>query len=135
MKKLLLFIIVILVAGWALQTYSSFKAVDYAKYYWQKIDWAKIKSSFNSQVAADPEKQLNIFIRDGKFIPNLSAANLGIKVTWFNEDTKAHTVTGDGWGSDEIAPGQAYSKVFDVAGDYNYHCALHPSVMGEILIK
>ncbi len=142
MKKIILYLIVIIVAAWVLQTYTSFKALDLAKAYWQKIDsqylrnidWSKVTNFFGKSTP-DPEKQLNIFIRDGKFLPSLSAAKAGIKITWFNEDSKTHTVTGEGWGSAEIAAGKAWSKTFDVAGGYQYHCSLHPSMTGEIIVK
>jgi len=143
MKKLIILIIIIAVGGWALQNYTSFKALDLAGAYWQKInsqylqniDWSKITTFFGAKSTPDPEKQLNIFIRDSQFIPNLNPVKIGVKVTWFNEDSKAHTVTGDSWGSGEIAPAKAYSKTFDVAGDYKYHCSLHPSMTGEIIVN
>jgi len=135
MKKILLLVIAIALIAWGLQNFSDFKAIDYAKNAWQKIDWSKITALFNSKSAPDPEKQLNIFIRDDKFIPNLNAVRSGIKVTWINEDDKNHTVTGASWGSAEIMPGKAWSKTFDVAGDYTYHCSLHPSETGEIIVK
>ncbi len=135
MKKIIFFIIIVLLAGWVLQNYTSFKALDYAKTYWRSVDWSKLNIFSNEKTMPDPEKQLNIFIRDSKFIPNLNAVKIGIKVTWFNEDDKNHTVTGEGWGSGEIAPGKAWSKTFDTAGDYKYHCSLHPSMTGEIIVK
>ena len=136
MKKLIIFIIIIIAAAWGLQNYTNFKAIDYVKTYWQNIDLSKINVLLNSpKETPDPEKQLNVFIRDSKFIPNLNAVKVGIKVTWFNEDTKTHTVTGEDWGSGEIAPGKAYSKTFDAAGEYQYHCSIHPSMTGEIIAK
>ena len=135
MKKAVIFVVIILIAGWYLQNYTNFKAFDLAKDYWQKIDWEKLNVFSGDKTTADPEKQLNIFIRDGKFVPSLNAANVGIKITWFNEDSKAHSVSGEGWGSGEIAPGKAWSRTFDVAGDYKYKCSLYPSMTGEIIIK
>lgn len=142
MKKFIVLIAAIVIIAWALQNYTDFKALDLAKTYWQeinkqylqKIDWSKLTSFFGVKTP-DPEKQLNIFIRDGQFVPNLNAVKTGIKVTWFNEDSKAHTVTGESWGSGEIGAGKAWSKTFDAAGDYKYHCALHPSMTGEIMVK
>ncbi len=142
MKKIIILIVVIVVAAWGLQNYTSFKALDLAKTYWQKIDsqylqnidWSKI-NIFSGEKTPDPEKQLNIFIRDDKFIPNLNAVKTGVKVTWYNEDNKTHTVTGASWGSEEIGVGKAWSKTFDTAGDYQYHCSLHPSMTGEIIVK
>ena len=135
MKKLIISIIIVIIAAWGLQNYTGFKAIDLAKGYWQKVDLSKIGIFLKDKKTPDPEKQLNIFIRDGIFVPNLNAARTGIKVIWMNEDSKTHTVTGEGWGSGEIAPGKAYSKTFDAAGDYKYHCSIHPSMTGEIIVK
>ncbi len=139
MKKLIIFVLIILIAGWYMQNYTSFKAFDYAKYYWQKIDWSFLKNikipGLGGTPTPDPEKQLNVFIRDGKFLPNSNAVQTGIKVTWFNEDNKVHTVTGENWGSGELKPGQAYSRVFDIAGEYKYHCSVHPSMTGKLTVK
>jgi len=135
MKKLIVLIIIVLAGGWALQNYTGFKAMDYAKDFWQKVDWSKINIFSNNKTATDASKQLNIFIKDGKFTPNFNAVEMGIKATWFNEDAKSHTITGDGWGSGEIVPGKAYSKIFNEAGDYKYHCSNHPSMTGEIIVK
>lgn len=128
MKKAIFYLIIIILVVWGLQNYSSFKPLDLAKTYWDRTNWSK-------EQTPDPEKQLNIFIRDSKFIPNLNSVQAGAKVTWFNEDNKNHTVTGESWGSEEIAPGKAWSKTFDVTGDYKYHCLLHPSMTGEIIVR
>lgn len=138
MKKFIFLLLIILIAGWYAQNFTSFKAFDYVKYYWQKIDWSFLKDimpDLGGTPVPNPEKQLNIFIRDGKFLPNSNAAKIGIKVTWFNEDDKNHTVTGENWGSGELQPGQAYSRVFDIAGKYKYHCSIHPSMTGELLVE
>jgi plastocyanin len=81
------------------------------------------------------EKQLNIFIRDQKFLPNASGIKTDTKVSWFNEDNKIHNVTGDGWSSDDLVSGQSYTRVFDAAGDYKYHCSIHPEMTGEIIVR
>lgn len=134
MKKIVVYVLVVLLAAWALQTYTGFKAFDYAGDYWQKIDWSKI-NIFSGDKVPDASKQLNIFIKEGKFVPNYNAAAAGIKVTWFNQDNKDHTITGENWGSAQIAPGKAYSKTFDTAGDYKYHCSIQPGMTGEIIVK
>ncbi len=141
MKKLIVLVLIILVIGWYAQNYTSFKAFDYAKYYWQKINWGFLKNiklqNFNSNGTPTPdaEKQLNIFIRDNQFLPNKNGVRVGTKVTWYNEDNKIHTVTGENWGSGELKIGQPYSRVFDVPGTYKYHCSIHPSMTGEIIVQ
>ncbi len=152
MKKIIIFILLILVALWALQNFTGFKAIDrlqklinslnqpYLKFLDNFLNWMKgiktPKISFSaSQVTPDPDRVLNIFIRDGKFVPNKNEVLKVAKVTWYNEDSQNHSVSGDNWGSVELKPGETFSKVFEVPGIYQYKCSLHPSETGEIIVR
>lgn len=150
MKNLIVFIIVIVVLAFAAQKYTDFKAVDLGKEYLTRIEqrlssggWEKVKNWFQGFIkekvktyqGPPAEKNLNIFIRDGKFLPNKSAVLKDTKVTWYNEDIKSHTVTGEGWGSPEMAPAATFSKTFSISGTYEYHCSLYPSMTGEIIVQ
>jgi YVTN family beta-propeller protein len=68
--------------------------------------------------------------------PDLIRAKVGQAVTWTNLDSVPHSVTSDdgGWDSGPIAMGQSFTKVFDRAGSYAYHCAIHPSMTGSVLV-
>lgn len=123
-------IIIAVVAALVLQQFTNIKPIDALKNLFQS-------QSLNTQKQAFPsaEKQLNIFIRDKKFLPNYSAIQKGTKVTWYNEDSLTHTVTGDSWDSGQILPSQTFSKVFDQPGDYKYHCSIHPGMTGEIIVQ
>ena len=59
----------------------------------------------------------------------------GASVKWTNNDSYSHTVTADdgSFDSGSIAPGSTYSHTFPVAGTYNYHCSIHPSMKGAIV--
>ena len=57
-------------------------------------------------------------------------------VFWKNADTAAHhTVTFSGIGSPDMGTGAVYSRVFDVAGTYNYVCSYHPFMKGTVTVK
>ena len=60
----------------------------------------------------------------------------GQTVTWVNQDTIAHTVTDDqgGWDSGSLAPGAGYQHTFTKAGQYTYHCSIHPFMAGKIVV-
>ncbi len=60
----------------------------------------------------------------------------GQTVTWMNQDTITHTVTGDqgGWDSGSLAPGANYQHTFTQAGQYTYHCSIHPFMVGKIIV-
>ncbi len=66
------------------------------------------------------------------YVPNTFTVKKGVTVTWTNNDTMDHTVTGNGWASPTLAPGQSYSRRFDTAGSFDYHCAIHPAMQGTV---
>lgn len=61
-----------------------------------------------------------------------SPANVTIKVggsvTWTNNDSVAHTVTGADFDSGPVQPGSTFSHTFPTAGSFTYHCTIHPSM-------
>jgi plastocyanin len=70
------------------------------------------------------------------FNPSSIDVKVGDTVTWTNNDNVGHTVTGDGGlDSGTIEPGGTFSKKFDTAGTYQYHCSVHPSMTGTVVVK
>lgn len=74
------------------------------------------------------------------FTPPQISVSKGAKVTWTNNDSTAHTVIDDlsnvgGPASGTIEPGSTYSFTFTKAGSYQYHCSIHPSMRGTIVVK
>jgi plastocyanin len=72
------------------------------------------------------------------FTPSQITVQKGAAVTWTNSDTVVHTVVadlGNGPDSGDIAPGSSYSYTFTDTGSYQYHCSLHPSMRGTIVVK
>ena len=61
----------------------------------------------------------------------------GTTVTWTNQDSYAHTVTGVGglWGTaDSIKPNASVSFPFPDAGVYVYACLIHPGMVGAVVV-
>ena len=81
-----------------------------------------------------------INIRDMMFTPSQITIQKGGTVTWTNNDTTTHTVIDDlagvgGPNSGDIAPGSNYSFTFLKTGSFQYHCSIHPSMRGTIVVK
>ena len=58
-------------------------------------------------------------------------------ITWVNRDVDAHTVTGIAgtWGSyDELGRGGRVTSSIAAPGGYPYFCALHPGMVGAVVI-
>ena len=81
-----------------------------------------------------------INIKNMMFTPPQISVQKGGTVTWTNNDSIAHTVTDDlvgigGPASGNIEPGSTYSYTFDKTGSFQYHCSIHPSMRGTIVVK
>lgn len=76
-----------------------------------------------------------VTIQNLAFHPAQLTVVAGTEVTWKNDDSTTHTVTGSGWDSGNIASGQEYRHTFDTPGTYDYSCTIHPSMMGQIIVQ
>jgi len=58
------------------------------------------------------------------------------KVIWANDDGLQHTVTADGgaFDSGNIGGGEAYSHTFSATGTFTYHCTIHPTMVGTLVV-
>mgnify|MGYP001615800071 CR=1 FL=1 len=80
---------------------------------------------------------VSISISGFKFSPQSVSVKKGTKVTWTNQDSAGHTVTGDNGGpnSSLLNQGGTYSYTFDAVGTYKYHCSPHPFMTGEVRVS
>jgi len=81
-----------------------------------------------------------IAVRNFAFEPAQVRVAAGTKVTWVNcapADEPAHTSTSDAgvWASPLFATGGVYSRTFDQAGSFAYHCEPHPFMLGTVIVQ
>lgn len=77
------------------------------------------------------------------YTPYNAIVTVGDEVIWSNDDTAAHTVTSgtpsdghDGnFDSSLFVANSEFSVTFDNAGDYPYYCAVHPWMVGNIIVN
>lgn len=71
------------------------------------------------------------------FAPDALTIDAGTTVTWTNTDSVAHTSTSDasGWDSGIVAPGGQFSRSFQTPGTFQYHCAIHPGMVGTVVVR
>jgi plastocyanin len=76
--------------------------------------------------------------------PSLLSVPVGTNVTWTNNDNTEHTVTEgnpsgntpqNGFDSGLLAPGKTFTHTFDTTGTIQYYCTLHPTMLGEVIVK
>ena len=102
------------------------------------ISCSKSGSGYGSGSTTPPPASNTVSIVDMSFSPATITVKVGTTVTWTNNDGMVHTVTADdaSFDSGNIAiMGGKYSKVFSTAGTYTYHCTIHPTMKGTIVVK
>src|SRR5919108_6562462 len=80
------------------------------------------------------------------YSPNPVNVHVGDVVTWTNRDSLPHTVTSGINGRPDgrfdsspnfnpvIAPAATFNHTFTEAGGYPYYCALHPNMVGTVIV-
>ena len=73
------------------------------------------------------------------FTPRALNVMPGSMVSWTNEDATPHTVTAEGTGaplfdSGPISPGDTFDNIFDIPGEFGYHCSIHPWMTGRVMV-
>jgi plastocyanin len=78
-----------------------------------------------------------VSIANMAFNPQTIYVSRGTTVSWTNNDSMSHTVTSDtnNFGSAVLNSGQSYSYTFNSSGTYHYHCAIHPSMTGTVVVQ
>jgi plastocyanin len=70
------------------------------------------------------------------FSPGTIEITAGTTVTWTNNDSAPHTVTGEGgaFQSGRMDQGATFSFTFDAPGTYNYYCEFHPNMTATVIV-
>jgi plastocyanin len=87
--------------------------------------------------AANPD---SVDIVNLAYNPAELSVQVGHTVTWTNNDGLGHTATSDAgapaaFDSSTIAPSGTFQFTFDVVGTYAYHCAIHASMHGTVVVE
>ena len=82
-------------------------------------------------------QEVKIDIKEFMFGPKDLNVAVGTKVTWVNDDEIPHTVaeTHKVFRSGALDTNDSFSWVFNTPGEYEYFCALHPQMIGKIVVS
>ena len=80
-----------------------------------------------------------VIIKNFAFDPSSLTVKSGTVVTWTNQDGASHTIVSDtgspvAFSSDSLSSGASYSFTFTQPGTYTYHCSIHPTMKGTIIV-
>jgi len=78
-----------------------------------------------------------VSVGDNFFSPQSIAVNAGEAVEWKNDGNLPHTVTSDTGTFDSglVMKTNAFSQTFEVAGTFTYYCAVHPEMVGTVVVE
>jgi plastocyanin len=90
--------------------------------------------------AADPAgggHAHTVLIDSVQFKPQELTVHQGDRIVWVNKDPFPHTVTADAkaFDSQSLAPEASWTYIARKPGKYAYHCTLHPTMTGTIIVK
>jgi plastocyanin len=78
--------------------------------------------------------QTSVKLVDFAFAPKEVQVKKGETVTWTNTGQTLHNVTGPGFTSKALNPGETFRHRFASAGRFPYVCTLHPQLMRAVVI-
>jgi plastocyanin len=79
-----------------------------------------------------PTNQVSVV--DFSFMPGIVHITTGQTVTWRNDGTEQHDVTGSDWHSGPLDPSYTYHLTFGIAGVYAYRCSIHLDMTGSVVV-
>ena len=80
---------------------------------------------------------VSVSIQGFHFSPGTLTVKKGTRVEWTNNDGVPHTVTADlgtGLASSTLNPGDHYTYTFASVGTFDYHCSIHASMHGSVVV-
>jgi plastocyanin len=91
-----------------------------------------------ASAANTPAQIVNCVAASWCFSPNPIRITVGSTVTWTNATGPTHTATSDtgAWNTGSIAGGgTSRATAFPAAGTFPYHCAIHASMTGSVIVS
>lgn len=77
-------------------------------------------------------------IHNYKFVPGEVKVKVGQAVTFYNSDVVEHTITDDtpgGGDTGRIGAARSVTLKFNNRGEFLFHCSLHPTMRGKVVIE
>lgn len=89
-----------------------------------------------------PDPPAEVVVEGFRFDPSTFEVTVGTSVTWRNTDSIDHTATSGSPGQPDGAfridlpePGTSGEHTFGRTGTYAYHCEVHPSMTGAVVVS
>ena len=102
----------------------------------QSLLLALLLAVCNQSVFAGGENNLQVIIKDFKFIPQEITIKRGQTINWENREKRQyHSVWFEALGEEEpdyIFPDESFKREFKQTGTFPYRCGPHPRMTGTV---
>jgi plastocyanin len=88
-----------------------------------------------AEATATASATRTVQIKGFAFEPGTVKVNRGSRVSWANASGVPHTATSGSFDTKRIVPGRSASVKFDKRGSFAYHCKIHPSMKGKVVVE
>jgi plastocyanin len=92
-----------------------------------------------AEAAAPSAAPFQVTIDNFSFHPRRLTVPVGAAVTWLNRDDVPHTATSAAeprrFHSEALDTDGRFTHVFTAPGTYDYFCAVHPHMTGQVVVK
>lgn len=80
-----------------------------------------------------------VLIKGFAFSPATITVSTGTAISWTNQDGASHAIVSDtgapeAFSSDPLGQNGVFRFTFTHPGTYNYHCSIHPSMKGTVIV-
>ncbi len=89
----------------------------------------------SAQAPVQVAEKSTVTIQNFKFNPAEITIQKGETITWINEDSVTHTVTGKAISSGPLEKGKSFKQTFNDTGTFDYSCTPHPYMKGKVIVK
>jgi 3',5'-cyclic AMP phosphodiesterase CpdA len=98
---------------------------------------AAVPAATQANANASPGESLQATIDNFAFAPKELTVKAGSTVSWTNKDDTPHTVTSDdgAFSSPVMDTNQSFQQAFQKPGKFPYHCKLHPTMTGTVVVQ
>ena len=95
------------------------------------------QAATTAATVADHQMGAGVTIVDFAFGPAYIVVPAGSTVSWYNAGAAPHTATSDygAFDTGTLGSGGGASITFWTPGVYGYHCAIHPGMVGSIVVQ
>jgi plastocyanin len=98
--------------------------------------WAPASGKSSHSERRYLQSTAKVGIRGFAYRPSALSVEEGTKVVFANRDSVAHTATRRGsFSTGRIRPGRSAAIRFGERGVYRYHCTIHPTMRGKVVVR